>query len=100
MENFEKKGVSFAPFFQKNLKFFIKFSFVFSPLLIFTLERRIHTAEDLIAKQKEVIEELTDIQKQSEDAAMNEMHGYMSDTKVQFENMRKKLKDKEIECGR
>ena len=47
-----------------------------------------------------MIEELTDIQKQSEDAAMNEMHGYMSDTKYQFENMRKKLKDKEMECGR
>ena len=64
------------------------------------IDRRIQTAEDLICKQKEVIEELTDIQKQSEDAAMNEMHGYMSDTKHQFENMRKKLKDKEIECGR
>lgn len=54
----------------------------------------------MICKQKEVIEELTDIQKQSEDAAMNEMHGYMSDTKHQFETMRKKLKDKEIECAR
>ena len=46
-------------------------------------DRRIQTAEDLICKQKEVIEELTDIQKQSEDAAMNEMHGYMNDTKTQ-----------------
>ena len=54
----------------------------------------------MICKQKEVIEELTDIQKQSEDMAMNEMHGYMSDTKQQFENMRKKLKEKEIECAR
>ena len=51
-------------------------------------DRRIQTAEDLICKQKEVIEELTDIQKQSEDAAMNEMHGYMNDTKTQarFQN--------------
>ena len=31
---------------------------------------------------------------------MNEMHGYMNDTKTQFENMRKKLKDKEVECGK
>ena len=64
------------------------------------LDRKILNAEEMICKQKEVIEELTDIQKQSEDAAMNEMHGYMSDTKHQFETMRKKLKDKEIECAR
>lgn len=63
-------------------------------------ERKILNAEEMICKQKEVIEELTDIQKQSEDMAMNEMHGYMSDTKQQFENMRKKLKEKEIECAR
>ena len=31
---------------------------------------------------------------------MNEMHGYMNDAKTQFENMRKKLKDKEVECGK
>lgn len=63
-------------------------------------ERKILNAEEMICKQKEVIEELTDIQKQSEGAAMDEMHGYMSDTKHQFETMRKKLKDKEIECAR
>ena len=49
-------------------------------------DRRIQTAEDLICKQKEVIEELTDIQKQSGDTAMNEMHGYMNDAKTQFES--------------
>ena len=42
------------------------------------------------------MEELTDIQKQSEDAAMNEMHGYMKDAKTQFDNMKKKLN--EVEC--
>merc|ERR1712242_461386 len=44
-------------------------------------ERKILNAEEMICKQKEVIEELTYIQKQSE-------------------NMRKKLKEKEIECAR
>ena len=46
------------------------------------------------------MEELTDIQKQSKDAATNEMHGYTNETKTEFENMRKKLKDKEVECGK
>merc|ERR1712170_275313 len=53
--------------------------------LIAEKDRRVMAAEEMICKQKEVIEELTDIQKQSEDAAMSEMHGYMSDTKQQFE---------------
>ena len=47
-------------------------------------DRRIQTAQDLICKQKEVIGELTDIQKQSGITAMDERHGYMNDTKTQF----------------
>ena len=47
-------------------------------------DRRIKTAQDLICKQKEVIEELTDIQKQSGVRAMDEMHGYINDTKTRF----------------
>ena len=60
-------------------------------------DRKIAAAEETIYKQKEVIEELNNIQKQSEDAAMNEMHGYMSDTRSQFENMRKQLREKQEE---
>ena len=59
-------------------------------------DRRIQTTEDLICKQKKIIEELTDIQKQSEHGAMTERHGYMNDTKTQLKNMRKKLKDKKV----
>ena len=43
-------------------------------------ERKVAAAEETIYKQKEVIEELNNIQKQSEDAAMNEMAGYMTGT--------------------
>ena len=46
-------------------------------------DRRIQTAQDLIYI-KEVIEELTDIQKQSGVTAMDEMHGYINDTKTRF----------------
>ena len=61
-------------------------------------DRKIASAEETILKQKEVIEELDNIQKQSEDAALNEMQGYMTDTRSQFETMRKQLqlKDQEV----